>query len=535
MKARPPQAARAHVCALVRLAAVVAVTVLCVDARPALADVIELATGERLVGKVLKDDGAGVEFESDALGKLVVPRERVTRIERTVEKKAVAQAPAAAVSAPPADSGPTAPPPEADRTASELPDDGTRAAAVPPPPEKREDLLRVWIDQGLRYQIVQPVRVPLPFTDAELLREEVRVTGRIGLRLSLDAAGFSGGAPDFPTGGTALRALRLYTTGDWSPTTSYAVQIGFIDGRADLFQAVVRWRNVPYVGNVNFGYQVVSQTLENVLPFGGGTFMEGALPVQAFAPGNRMGVTTDQSFRNGQVVAQLGLYSAGTNPGLNFGDQTQSLLRPTVRLVTAPVLIDPGTAKGRVLHLGLGSSLTIAEGSEVRYRARPESFIAPFVVDTGLIASRRALASNVELLALAGPLMLQGEAMYTRVDAATGPYQFLGAYLQTAWTITGEQPAYNRAVGIPERIIPSKEFSWSEGTWGAWQVALRGSTLDLADGSAKGGRITEGTLGLNWWWNRYLRWQLNYNYAHIADNAFAGHLHVLQGRVQLMY
>jgi phosphate-selective porin OprO/OprP len=510
------------------------------------ADSIELTSGERLVGKVIDREGSSVEIESELLGRIVVPRERITRIERTVpvapavaaadaEPESIAAAQAAAVASAGKDAPEAVRPAQADRTASELPDDGTRQASAPPPPEKREDLLRVWIDQGVRYQIVQPLRVPLPFTDSELMREEVRVNGRIGLRMSLDGASFRTDDPGFPNAGTSVRVLRFYTTGDWSPTTSYAVQVGVIGGSAELFQAVVRWRNVPWVGNVNFGYQVVNQMLENTLPFGGGTFMEAALPVQAFGPGNRMGISTDQSFRNGQVVSQIGLYSAGTNPGLSFGDQTQSLIRPTVRLVTAPILIEPGSSTGRVLHLGLGSSLTIAEGSEVRYRARPESFTAPFVVDTGPIAARRALSSNAEVLALIGPFSLQGEGMYNRVEAATGPYQFIGGYVQTAWMLTGEQPAYNRAVGVPERIIPNREFSWAQGTWGAWQVALRASFLDLTDGTARGGKMQEGTLGLNWWWNRYVRWQLNYNYAQIEGNANAGHLHVMQGRFQLMY
>jgi phosphate-selective porin OprO/OprP len=101
--------------------------------------------------------------------------------------------------------------------------------------------------------------------------------------------------------------------------------------------------------------------------------------------------------------------------------------------------------------------------------------------------------------------------------------------------LTGEESGYNKAVGIPDRVIPTRDFSWKEGTWGAWQLGLRLSHVDLSAGTANGGRMTETTAGLNWWWNRYLRWQLNYNYAVIDGGLTPGHLQILQARIQLMY
>src|SRR5262245_56713994 len=44
------------------------------------ADTVELANGERLQGKVLSLDGKQLEIESESLGKLVVPREKVAAI-----------------------------------------------------------------------------------------------------------------------------------------------------------------------------------------------------------------------------------------------------------------------------------------------------------------------------------------------------------------------------------------------------------------------------------------------------------------------
>lgn len=493
------------------------------------ADTLVLTTGERLTGRVISEEGAVVVFESAGLGRLDVARERIASLERTVQTPEMPPPPAAAPDE-------ARVPAEPDRTASELPPD---KAAPPsePPPARREDLLRLWVDQGLRYQIVQPVVIPLPFSEREsLVREEVRVTGRIGIRASLDGAGFATSHGLAPVeGDVVLRALRLYTTGEWSPTTSYSLQLGVIDGQPYLHSANVRWTEVPYFRNVSFGYLTVQQTLENLLPFGGATFMEPGLPVLAFAPGNRMGVQTDRSFRDGRGTMTVGLYSVGADPGLNFGDETQSLLRPTLRLTGLPLLDESARGGRRLLHLGASASFTLANESEVRYRARPESFIAPYLVDTGAVDSRGATFVGTELIWLQGPFMLQAEAMVNRASGGARPHQFGGAYASASWMLTGEEIGYNKAVGVPERIIPIHDFSTKAGTWGAWQLAARVSYLDLSDGPVDGGRMTESMIGLNWWWSRYLRWQLNYGYAIIEGGARPGHLQVLQGRIQLMY
>jgi phosphate-selective porin OprO/OprP len=127
--------------------------------------------------------------------------------------------------------------------------------------------------------------------------------------------------------------------------------------------------------------------------------------------------------------------------------------------------------------------------------------------------------------------------IYSNVENSlgNGNYGLWGGYAQASWMLTGEEAGYNQLVGIPERIIPNKDFSSKAGTWGAWQLAGRASYLDLNDGAVDGGRGHQYMLGLNWWWNRFFRWQLNYGYAIIEGGPTPGHLQLLQLRAQLMY
>ena len=499
---------------------------LAILAAPCLADTLTLTSGEKLIGKVVSEDEASVVFVSAGLGKLVVPRDRVQRVEKEA---------AAAAEAAPAPGGqePTAP-------AAPLGEVVAQIAPEQPPEKKREDLLRLYWDQGLRYQFYQPITVPVPLTGGErTIGEEVRISGRVGLRASFDAATFvsTGGEPDVDSD-LIPRTIRIYTTGAFGEgpdRTLYALQFGSVDKNFYLHEGWLRWPGVSYVGNVQFGYLSVPQTLENVYPFGALTFMEAASMSLAFAPGNRMGIQFDRTFDNDRLFVAAGLWSVGADPGLNFGDTTQSLLRPTVRVTGLPILEDRGRFGKRLLHLGGSLSYVLAKESQIQYRARPESFIAPFLTDTGVIKARFANLAGVEAIYMDGPLTLQAEATGSRVEGEPERYYFHGEYISAGWFLTGEQRAYDKAAGSLGLLKPNTDFSWKNNTWGAWELGLRYSHLDLNSGSVRGGKMDIGMVGLNWYWDRYVRWQFNYGYAMVSEGLSPGNLQIFQARLQMMY
>jgi len=68
-------------------------TLLLLGAFTAWADTLSLRTGERLVGKVVSEEPMKVVFESQGLGRIEVPRERIERIERDAPSPAPAFTP----------------------------------------------------------------------------------------------------------------------------------------------------------------------------------------------------------------------------------------------------------------------------------------------------------------------------------------------------------------------------------------------------------------------------------------------------------
>lgn len=103
---------------------------------------------------------------------------------------------------------------------------------------------------------------------------------------------------------------------------------------------------------------------------------------------------------------------------------------------------------------------------------------------------------------------------------------FSGWYLEGTWVLTGETKPYtpsaiNNEVGAFGNPVPSRPFSLSGDSWGAWELAARYSETDLDWHPGQvtnatnflpgitGGREKIVTLGVNWYLNRNVKLQLN--------------------------
>lgn len=109
------------------------------------------------------------------------------------------------------------------------------------------------------------------------------------------------------------------------------------------------------------------------------------------------------------------------------------------------------------------------------------------------------------------------------VDLRNSPlsYNFDGWYAQATYVLTGEARVYSKASGAFGNPHPRDDFSFSNGGWGAWELAARYSNLDLNDhagelGEAipaeglRGGDQKIWTFGVNWYPNAALKFELQY-------------------------
>ncbi len=120
----------------------------------------------------------------------------------------------------------------------------------------------------------------------------------------------------------------------------------------------------------------------------------------------------------------------------------QALRRLTGRATW--LAIQPESADDLLIHLGASASYVLSSRDRIRYDSRPESFLAPKLVDTGDLDTNNAFPFGIEFAAKRGPLTIQAEYLASTVDAGPLGHAYLdGAYGSASWFLTGEHRSYD--------------------------------------------------------------------------------------------
>ena len=253
-------------------------------------------------------------------------------------------------------------------------------------------------------------------------------------------------------------------------------------------------------------------------------------------------------------------HGAGTN-ATNGGDEnTQILGRATERLWTNGLSnIQIGVSAARVLNSG--SNGNVDGGSQtLNLRDRPEVRVdGTRLIATGGIAAKTAdmyaldLGGNIDNVFLGGEyahfevdrqcgtITSAGNAACTSSVAVIDHPSFDGWYVEGSWILTGETKAYspsaiNNEVGGFNMPVPSRPFSLSGDSWGAFELVARYSNTDLNwhTGQAAstsqltgvfGGEERVVALGLNWYLNRNVRVMIDDNIIQVRGGTGVAALH----------
>jgi len=304
--------------------------------------------------------------------------------------------------------------------------------------------------------------------------------------------------------GTEIRRARMYLEGimykDWAYKLEYdfASTGGNGKGIADAFIAYNGFDDLELkVGNFKDPFSLQEQTSSNST-----TFMERALP-SAFAAGRHIGVMASTKQQHWSLAGGVfGDSLTATNGTSHDQDEGWGL---GARGTYAPI-----NEKGRLVHFGLGLNYRDTGGlGTTSFNQQAETHISGInIVDTGTIANVKDFYKvGAELATVMGPLSAQAEYIMTSVSRNTAHnLDFDGWYAQAGYFLTGESRNYKK--GAFGSITP--KASVGDGGIGAWELALRYSTLDLIDKDIDGGDVDSYTVGLNWFATPSLRFSANY-------------------------
>lgn len=352
----------------------------------------------------------------------------------------------------------------------------------------------------------------------------VKVTGF----LQADAGWFSQDAAnrvavDDIQDGADFRRARLAAVGDVAENVGYQMEFDFgFPGRPSFMDVWLEVRELPRLNNLRVGLFRHPIGLDGLTSVKELTFIERGLPF-AFLPFRQIGV---MSSRANEETGTTWAISGFRFPTDGFGGQVGD--NGGYGMATRLTQVAAESSDGSVLHLGGAYSLIDPANDAVRYLSQPEFFIAetggaafvlpgvpnavPPFVDTGVIATQTSNLFSAELAGTSGPYHAQAELIYALVNRiGADSVAFNGMSAQVAYILTGEHRPYNRKAGVLGRVVPKRNFG--RGGHGAWEIAGRWSRLDLADADVQGGILNTTTLGLNWYLNKFTKFQFNYIYA----------------------
>lgn len=322
---------------------------------------------------------------------------------------------------------------------------------------------------------------------------------------------------------TDFRRARLGVKGEVAKNVSYQMEYDFgFPGRPNFTNVLLDLADVG-PGNLRVGQWIMPFGMESATSIREVVFLERSL-ASSLVPLRQVGVGLyDTMLPEDRGTWAISGYRFPTD---FFGDVAGDSGYGTAMRST--LLLYDDTAHGNALHLG-GSYSYNDPVSTVRLRSTPEvgfnqldfrntDFPVPFFADTNNLAAENYQLGGVELAGNSGPLLFQSEFYWASVNQTVGPTLAVPtAYAQVAYAITGEHHAYNKQKGAYGRIIPRDP--WGPNGRGAWELAARWSFLDLNDESVEGGRLENGTLGLNWYLNQFTKMQFNYIYSSLERPA----------------
>lgn len=395
------------------------------------------------------------------------------------------------------------------------------------------------VDRALR-DPVAPERAPERTNAPWLSLQEATMAANLGVRFAVDAAGYVAGR-EFTgfDGDVEVRRARVYAKGDCLLVmpVSYQIELGYVPWKFSLEDTFVSFKDLGFLGRLKIGQFQPPMSLDAITSSRDITLMELAAPVQALAPGSDAGFQIGRPVFHEQMTWAFGLFSEGV--GYEYGDASQDFACAVGRLTWLPIYQpDPDRPDAdRLLHLGLSANVLYSGNSTVRYQSRPESYLAPYVVDTGDMSADGALVIGGEVGWVNGPLSLQGEYLHSFVkrEGSSGntTLNFDGFYSSVGYFLTGESRPYDRRKACFARVVPNHNLNWGRGGWGAWELAGRYSFVNLNSGDIAGGRLSMLMAGVNWYLHSHVKWRFEYGFGHVSGHQPEGNLNIFQTRIEV--
>jgi phosphate-selective porin OprO/OprP len=340
-----------------------------------------------------------------------------------------------------------------------------------------------------------------------------------------------------------LRRARIFFEGTLNKDTGFLITPDFAANSTTTLQIVDAYLNYAVTPAFQFraGRFREPVGLEALQSDATAFFVERSL-VSSLLPKRDIGFQLGGDLLNGTLSYALGVFDGvadGSDNNLNT--ETDNDKDAAARLFYQPFKNDVASPL-RGLGFGLGASygrekpvaanLTggyKTDGQQTFFSYRAQSAAAASKTNFSTVADGHTWRVSPQAYYYRGPFGLLGEYALSVVNVRPNfPATFAGSpkveLKNTAWqlaagyVLTGEDAAY-------AGVVPKTNFSWADGTWGAFEIVARYAMLDiddaafvspgagysaLADPNNNASKVGSLGLGLNWYLSKTIRASLDY-------------------------
>jgi phosphate-selective porin OprO and OprP len=227
--------------------------------------------------------------------------------------------------------------------------------------------------------------------------------------------------------------------------------------------------------------------------------------------------------KKAKLIWNLGIYKDWLSQNQGFSTYDHQVVG---RLAWLPEL-----SEETVLHVGVSARYGEPKDGKIQLRSRPESFPAPYFIDTGKFEAHDTRMLGPEIYYRPGSLLMGAEYFFQKANApASGDPLFHGGDVFVAWLATGEKRSYNTKGGFFNGISPAR--SVFSGGPGAWELVARFSYSDLDSGSVRGGKFWRFTPMVNWHLSDNVRLEMVYGFGTLSRFDLKGGTQFFQTRIQ---
>jgi len=427
-------------------------------------------------------------------------------------------------------------------------------APAPPAPADAQEVERI-VDEKLKKQKVLAGWKDGFFLESPDGEHKLKINGYA----QVQGRFFPNEDGDTGTDSIFLRRMRPTVEATVFRYFDVKIQPDFGRGRSELADGYLDVRYFGPEANLRLGKMKVPLSLERLQSGSNLAFVERSI-VNRLTPNRDVGLQLHGSLAGGAVAYQAGVFNGVNDNASGDGDVTSDK-EMAVRVFAEPFRrtdVDPLQGFGLGLGTTYGGQKKGDDLNALSYRTVGDSRFFRFAQGSGVVNQADGTKFRIAPQAywFWGPFHAMGE--YVRNDQGVrravtdedtdvttvtdGRFVNDGWVVQAGWVVTGEKASY-------KGVVPANAFDPRNGRWGAFEVALRGSRLNVDDDLFDGGFADAGesttdawaaTAGVNWYLNKNFKFQLNYEYTGFEDHIEIGdarrdHENVVLGQFQIQY